>query len=185
MFAWTRNVPMRAWHHSNDFDKRTKRECYIPNEFLCFWVRKAWLPYNRPDRPNCPDRLKKFASGRDNPDDRGDYMEITGSPRIVPIVPNARSRRWGAWICQPSFGAKRFQNGGKKSQNRPCCDISNCIGSYTLKEITKKAPTWTWPYILLQKSPYVVQIYLYFFSASAASKLKVHHFFPDSFNLKS
>ena len=77
---------------------------------------------------------------------------------IVPIVPNTRSHSWGAWICQPSLGAKRFQNGGKKSQSRTCCNIFNCIGSYTpkeRKEITKKAPTWTWPYILLllRKSP--------------------------------
>ena len=42
MFAWNAQCTspvllVHAWHHSNNFDKRTKRECYISNEFLCFW----------------------------------------------------------------------------------------------------------------------------------------------------
>ena len=41
MFAWTPNLFMHVRHHSNDFDKQTKGECYFFNEFLSFWVHKS------------------------------------------------------------------------------------------------------------------------------------------------
>ena len=42
---------------------------------------KAWFPYNRPDR------LKKFASDRDDPNDRGDYMESSYTPKERKEIP--------------------------------------------------------------------------------------------------
>ena len=59
--------------------RKDKITCNVLPNWSLAYTLKDWFPYNRPNCPNRPDRFKKFASNLDDP---GNYMEITGSPRL-------------------------------------------------------------------------------------------------------
>ena len=80
-FLMGKNVSRaRSQRSSTNLLKSLKSDCWIKfsyhfgrshgSQFVRCWCYKAWFPYNHPDRPNRPDRLK-MCSG-----DRDDHMEM-------------------------------------------------------------------------------------------------------------
>ena len=139
---------------------------------------KAWFPYNRPDR------LKKFTSDRDDPNDRGDYMEITGSPRSSQSSQTRAHTVEGLefvnllWARNGFKMAARNRRAGLAAIYLIVLAVIRRRRERKFRRKHRPEPDLTF-FFIFKNRPYAVQIFLYFFSASAASILKISPIFSQ------